>query len=286
MTIVIPLKGGSLSKTYRLPQYNTVCKEVSTIKEREYGFMRWYSQTKKMQRLSELHPDLFPKIYEISSNDEHAEVKMEWLDGYRDIKSILTEDILSETQIIEINNAVWKALNAIHSRTYNFIDNISNGNKQVYGFIAQDTSNIIPECVSLQEQFIPNIYTNAIINGNIITFVDLDKDTSCINIENKKIKLITHDTELIVTLDTIIDAQSFKIKETIDEDEYIHAFVYGQYIEDFYVLEKDTIFTLTTSAVKALDIENQELKKKVNTQENKINNLEMRLAALEAKFNF
>ena len=40
----MPLKGGSLSKTYRLPQYNIVGKEVKSTKEREYGFMRWYSQ--------------------------------------------------------------------------------------------------------------------------------------------------------------------------------------------------------------------------------------------------
>ena len=182
------------------------------------------------------------------------------------------------------NTYSLEKIRQIQPRTYNFIDEISNGNKQVYGFIAQDTSNIIPESVSLQEQFIPNIYTNATItSNNIITLLN-DKDTSCINIENKKIKLITYDAELIVTLDTIIDAHSFKIKENIDDEEYTHAFVYGQYIEDFYVLEKDTIFTLTTSAVKALDNENQELKNKVNNQEIKINSLEMRLAALEAKF--
>ena len=35
MTIVMPLKGGSLSKTYRLPQYNVVGKEVNSYKERE-----------------------------------------------------------------------------------------------------------------------------------------------------------------------------------------------------------------------------------------------------------
>ena len=35
MTITIPLKGGSLSKTYRLPQYNIVRKEVSRTENRE-----------------------------------------------------------------------------------------------------------------------------------------------------------------------------------------------------------------------------------------------------------
>ena len=75
MTIVMPLKGGSLSKTYRLPQYDIVGKEVKIYKEREYGFMRWYSQTKKMQRLSALHPDLFPKILSVHADDEKASLK-------------------------------------------------------------------------------------------------------------------------------------------------------------------------------------------------------------------
>ena len=118
MTIIMPLKGGSLSKTYRMPQYNTVCKEISTESQREYGFMRWYSQTKKMQRLSALHPDLFPKILGLNSDGKTATVKIEWLEGYRDVKSILTNDELTEEQIFKINKAIWKGFEAIHSRTY------------------------------------------------------------------------------------------------------------------------------------------------------------------------
>ena len=50
MTIVIPLKGGSLSRTYRLPQYELVGKEIVRDKNREYGFVRLYYQMKKLQR--------------------------------------------------------------------------------------------------------------------------------------------------------------------------------------------------------------------------------------------
>jgi hypothetical protein len=118
MTIIIPLKGGSLSRTYSMPQYNMVCKSVSTTQEREYGFMRWYSQTKKMQRLSALHPDLFPEIHGFFADGELAEVKMELLKGYRDVKSILSNDTLTEEQIFKISKAIWNGLNRVHSRTY------------------------------------------------------------------------------------------------------------------------------------------------------------------------
>jgi hypothetical protein len=167
----------------------------------------------------------------------------------------------------------------IQPRTYNFIDNVSYGNKLVYGFIAQETSNIIPECISLQSQFIPNIYTNALYNNKNITLID--KNTSCIDTNNKTIKLVTHDNDaLFVTLDEIIDMYNFTIKETVN---YTNVFVYGQFTEDFYVLEKETIFTLTTGAVKALDIENQELKNKVNNLESLVYDLNKRLQILESK---
>ena len=126
MTITIPLKGGSLSKTYRLPQYNMVSKDVKLNKEREYGFMRWYSQTKKMQRLSASHPDLFPKILDVHADDGTASLKMEWLDGYQDVKTILATKELTEEQIFKISKAIWNGFNRIHSKTYDPIPGAGN----------------------------------------------------------------------------------------------------------------------------------------------------------------
>lgn len=114
----MPLKGGSLSRTYRLPQYDLVGKQVSTEKEREYGFMRWYSQTKKMQRMSALHPDLFPKIVDIRADGKIATLRMEWLESYKDVKSILSNDELTDDQIFKISKAIWKAFETIHARRY------------------------------------------------------------------------------------------------------------------------------------------------------------------------
>ena len=121
MTIIVTLKGGSLSKTYRMPQYNTVCKDISVQGEREYGFMRWYSQVKKMQRLSALHPDLFPKILGVYSDGETATLKLEWLEGYTDVKTILSTQELTEGQIFKISKAIWRGFDRIHSKTYDAI---------------------------------------------------------------------------------------------------------------------------------------------------------------------
>jgi hypothetical protein len=118
MTIVIPLKGGSLSRTYRLPQYDLVGKEIVRDKNREYGFVRWYSQLKKLQRYNTLYPNLFPKVLGVNVDDNKATFKIEYMKGFRDIKSILADDTLTDDQIFRISQAVWKGLNQLHSVTH------------------------------------------------------------------------------------------------------------------------------------------------------------------------
>ena len=60
----IKLKGGSLNNTYLIhsDNFSYIRKSVSLVENREYGFQRWYSQLKKLQRYSVLYPELFPKV--------------------------------------------------------------------------------------------------------------------------------------------------------------------------------------------------------------------------------
>ena len=114
----MPLKGGSLSQTYRLPQHDLVCKEIVRDKNREYGFVRWYSQMKKLQRYNTLYPNLFPKVLGVNVDGTTAGFKMEYMKGFRDIKTILANDTLTDEQIFRISQAVWKGLNQLHSVTH------------------------------------------------------------------------------------------------------------------------------------------------------------------------
>jgi len=118
MTIVIPLKGGSLSRTYRLPQYDLVGKEIVRDKNREYGFVRWYSQLKKLQRYNTQYPNLFPKVLGVNVDEEKATFKIEYMKDFRDIKNILANDTLTDEQIFRMSQAVWKGLNQLHSVTH------------------------------------------------------------------------------------------------------------------------------------------------------------------------
>ena len=90
MTIVLPLKGGSLSNT----------------------------QLKKLQRYNTQYPNLFPKVIGVNVDDNKATFKIEYMKGFRDIKTILANDTLTDDQIFRISQAVWKGLNQLHSVTH------------------------------------------------------------------------------------------------------------------------------------------------------------------------
>lgn len=78
----IKLKGGSLNNTILFIEDNKkyVRKSVSLVKNREYGFQRWYSQLKRIQRYSVLFPDIFPKLLGYGMKKEFAFFDIEYVD--------------------------------------------------------------------------------------------------------------------------------------------------------------------------------------------------------------
>ncbi|MDO8440351.1 MAG: phosphotransferase [Polaromonas sp.] len=76
------LKGGSLSGTYlcRRPSGELfVRKEASLTIHREYGFQRWYSQLKRLQRYGELFPGVFPKLISYGKQENFAYFDIEYI---------------------------------------------------------------------------------------------------------------------------------------------------------------------------------------------------------------
>lgn len=112
---IVKLKGGSLSSTSHYVDLNLIRKEVSLKNHREYGFVRWYSQLKKLQRYNTLYPELFPKVLNVSYQDNSAYFDIEYMKGFRDLKQIFSDKELSQQQIEKINNALWRAFDELHS---------------------------------------------------------------------------------------------------------------------------------------------------------------------------
>jgi hypothetical protein len=187
-----------------------------------------------------------------------------WTAGYLNFSS----DSRIKTNIQDINddNALQLILK-IEPKTYNYINVLERGNKKVYGFIAQQIQEVIPEAVTINSGFIPNIYNSFDCNNNTI------------NISNSN---LTKNDEIEV-LDNTGTKNIFKINDvsstsvTIDKDiTGDRCFVLGSKVDDFHTLNKDYIFTLNVCAT-------QELYKLIQKQNEIIEDLKKRIEILENK---
>lgn len=116
------LKGGSLSKTYIFNngKKKFVRKEISLEYNREYGFVRWYSQLKKTQKMNSQFPDLFPEILNSGiTNVNVAFYDIPYYHNHKDIKTILQNSSLTNKNIIEIATNLYESLAKIHSLKIN-----------------------------------------------------------------------------------------------------------------------------------------------------------------------
>lgn len=88
------LKGGSLSSTILCEENGIkwVRKGVKLRENREYGYQRWYSQLKRMQRYSVMFPELFPKIIKYGITQGNAYFDMEYIEGSVTAYQFLSND--------------------------------------------------------------------------------------------------------------------------------------------------------------------------------------------------
>jgi hypothetical protein len=174
--------------------------------------------------------------------------------------------IKKDIEDINDDTALTKIL-LIQPTTYNYIDIERNkGFGKVYGFIAQQIREVIPEAVSIINTItpIPNIYKSCLIHNK---------------------REVYHSIPLDTPIDTSfkIDDTLYKIKEiyedyfVIDNDiETDEAFVYGYNIDDFHTLDKTYIFTLNVCAT-------QELHRRIEAQNVVIKSQDDRIRDLETK---
>jgi len=170
--------------------------------------------------------------------------------------------------IKDVSNSLELVKN-INLKTYKYKDQIKNGIKTKYGFIAQDIQKYFPDVVSKKNEYIPNIFKIASnVHSNVIT---LENHGLLID---QKLKIIKNDnSEVTTTVCKVIDNNSFQISDIYNDSE---VFVYGTEVDDFLSLDYDQLSTLAVGSVKELaDI--------VKTQQKTIESLEARLSALEAR---
>jgi hypothetical protein len=188
---------------------------------------------------------------------------------------IASSDSRIKEDIQDINDdGALQSILAIEPKTYKYIDKVIKSNKKVYGFIAQQIREVIPEATSLQKSYIPNIMLLADYNNNIII---LPSQPIYIIKHNDKIKCYDKDDkEIFVEVAEVVDGLTFKIKEPEKEYTDTKIFVYGTHIDDFHTLDKNYIYTLNVCAT-------QELHRRIEAQNITIKAHEERIKELETK---
>lgn len=109
----IHLKGGSLSSTTLIIEEKKkfVRKEISLNINREYGYQRWYSQLKRIQRYNILFPGLYPELLQFGISERNT--------AYFDIEYIENsqtgyEFLLNERNPKKINKFFEKVVEKMH----------------------------------------------------------------------------------------------------------------------------------------------------------------------------
>lgn len=118
MTITT-LKGGSLNSTSLHAEGDDkfVRKLISTSANREYGYVRWYSQLKKLQRFNNIVPGLVPQVLDASFSDQGAYFDIEYIDA-KDVKTLFKEHLLDSAGTEQLHSALWQAFDKLHSHKY------------------------------------------------------------------------------------------------------------------------------------------------------------------------
>lgn len=117
--IILQLKGGSLNST-RLhidEDRKFVRKIIKTSADREYGYIRWYSQLKKLQRFEHFIPEHIPKVLDVGVCEEGAFFDIEYIDA-NDIKTLFKQNKLSDFEIKKLHTKLWDAFDKLHQYSY------------------------------------------------------------------------------------------------------------------------------------------------------------------------
>jgi len=182
---------------------------------------------------------------------------------------VAASDQRIKKNIIDLNDdSALQKIMAISPKTYEYIDK-SKGSSNIYGFIAQQINEIIPEAVSLQKEYIPNIYQYVLCHSNVIHLNNITI-SNILNIDTK-LKIID-DTENVHYCKVISRDLEYN-NLVIDKIFNSTIFLYGTEVDDFHILDKQYIYTLNVCATQKLTEKLNEAKDRLITLQNHYKNL-------------
>ena len=209
----------------------------------------------------------------------------------------VTSDRRIKTDIVDVDDgSALELLRKIQPKTYGYVDTMEKGTKRVFGFIAQEIKELIPEAIDVSEGDLPNIYGHATVDHeqNTITFRDFD--TSNLNQTDSIIYIDQDDKRQTLKIKSVLNSTQIEIEEDLEKiveafqtselEEYKFTgeiFIWGQRVDDFHHLQKSAIYTVATAALQEVDRQLQAEKVKTKNLEALVLSLITRVQKLEAR---
>ena len=179
------------------------------------------------------------------------------------IAFIMASDKRIKKHILDISdNQALNTFRKIQPKTYEYVDKIRKGNRRVFGFIAQEVGEVIPNSVSVITDIVPDYY-------NKVSF-DTSGDTLILHPEEPydigngtKVRVYIQDTSGIIhKVEKSVSVSEYISLPIMDEYDVSDVFLYGKEVDDFHTLNKDAIWTVTTAALQEVDRMVEKLRKK------------------------
>jgi hypothetical protein len=192
-----------------------------------------------------------------------------------------------KTNISEADTSI--ALNKLMQlplMTYNYTDYIEDGTQKVFGMIAQEVKEILPEAITFVKHIIPSIYklaTNINLSNdeeNVIISVDIP-ETSELKIDGIVELIIEGKEDKYQTKVISFTSSQLVVKKWDNFDETKKVFVYGPEVDDFHVLDKPYLGVLCMGGIQELSKRNDAQNTTITTQQLSIDALNIRVSSLE-----
>ena len=176
--------------------------------------------------------------------------------------------------IVEINDeTALNMLLLVQPTTYYYRDEARNkGNGKVYGFIAQQIKEVIPEAVNITKDIIANIYKTCLVYNKREIYYSIPQDVA-INTEVHILDKEIGEKGKRYKIKEIYE-DHFVIDEDIDGDD---CFVFGYEVNDLNAIDKSYIYTLNVCATQELHRRIEAQKVIIQSQEERIKELELKM---------
>ena len=194
---------------------------------------------------------------------------------------VVTSDrrIKENIKDIEDDDAL-KQLRLLKPKTYEYKDKLEKGEHEVIGFIAQEVREVIPNAVKLDQRPIPNILKPCSAYNKNKDVLELRLESQMTDdLTGKTIQIYVNDISYVAKV-ILCEDQSIHVEkpdEMADFDgqnpvvaEGDKGFIYGEQVEDFHVLDKSAIFTVSVAALQEIDKQVQALEKRIIALEQRL----------------